>query len=115
MIKLAQQLGTGIKEGIRTRNASFLGILAIALCIPPMMLAYTAQYLAQPMSWQLIVDIGTPFWLSVAFSVYMFGIKAMQVYQHQQGNNDAVPKLTRQFDIVVYVVLFGLILSFILK
>jgi multisubunit Na+/H+ antiporter MnhB subunit len=111
MTKVARQLSAGMKEGFRTRNGAFLGILAIAIAIPVLLLAFTAREFNQSFSWGLIVEIGLPFWVSVALSLYMMAIKAMQVFQHQQGNKEALPKLSRQFDIVVFVLLIGLIAS----
>lgn len=113
--KLAQQLGTGIKEGIRTSNFSFFGICAIALGIPPLMLAMMATYTAQPLSWNMMGEVAVPFCVSLVFSLYMVVIKALQVFHQHQGNHDAVPKLVKQFDAVVFVVMIVLIASLMIK
>ncbi|WP_274644381.1 hypothetical protein [Pseudomonas serbica] len=113
--KFAQQFSTGIKQGFRTRDFAFLGILAIGLSIPLILLSFTAWNFGQGFSWQLIVDIGTPFWFSVLFSFYIIGIKVLQVYHQHDGNPEAIPKLARQFDVVVFFVLIVLIAGLMIK
>lgn len=108
---LMHQFWTGFKAGWRTRNPSFLGILVVSLGIPPLLLLATATYLSQPFSWQLIKDIGLPFWLSVGFSLYVLSNKTLQVFRMHKGEGDVLPALNRQFDIVVFVLLAGLVLS----
>jgi MFS family permease len=113
--KFAQQLGTGIKEGIRTSNFSFFGICAMALGIPPLMLAMLCTYTAQPLSWRLMEEIAVPFCFSVVFSLYMVVIKALQVFHQHKGNEALLPKLIKQFDSVVFVVMIVLIASLMIR
>jgi hypothetical protein len=113
--KFAEQFGTGIKEGIRTSNFSFFGICAIALGMPPLLLAMMATYTAQPLSWNMIGENAVPFCFSVVFSLYMVVIKALQVFHQHKGNHDSVPKLIKQFDTVVFVVMIVLIASLLIK
>lgn len=107
--KLARQLRTGVKEGFRTRDFSFLGILVIGLGTPPLMLAMMAAYTAQPLSWSMIREVAVPLTFSVVFCLYMVAIKALQVFHQHEGSPDAAPLLVKQFDAVVFVVLIVLI------
>lgn len=111
--KLTRQLGAGFMAGLRTRNASFLGILAISLGMPVLLLLTTATYLSQPFGWQLIIDIGAPFWVSVAFCLYLLSNKTLQVFHQQKEDQDDAPNLIRQFDIVVFALLIGLVASLV--
>jgi hypothetical protein len=114
IVRLSHQLSAGFMAGWRTRNGSFLGIVAISLGLPILLLAVTALSMDQRLSWQLIKDIGTPFWGSLAFCVYLLGNKTLQVYHQNKESKEEAPNLVGQFDIVVFVVMIGLIARFAL-
>lgn len=115
MITTIRKIPTGFMVGLRTKNRSFLGILAICLLTVPFMVALNAHFTNTPITWAFVGNVGPAFWYSLAFFAYILAIKSLQVFHHREGNEKAVKKLVVQLDCVVMLTLVVLVGSQMLQ
>lgn len=109
MITTIRNIPTGFMVGLRTKDRSFLCMLAFCLLAVPTLVGLTAHFANAAITWTFFANIGLVFWYSIAFFAYLLGIKSLQVFHHREGNEKAVKKLVIQFDCIVMLTLIVLV------
>lgn len=109
MITTIRNIPTGFMVGLRTKDRSFLGILAICLLTVPLMVLLKAILLHTPISWAFVSGSEPAFWYSLAFFAYILVIKSLQVFHLREGNEATAKKLILQLDCVVMLTLIVLV------
>ena len=109
MITTIRNIPTGFMVGLRTKDRSFLGILAICLLTVPLMVVLKAILLHTPITWAFVAGSEPAFWYSLAFFAYILVIKSLQVFHLREGNEATAKKLILQLDCVVMLTLIVLV------
>lgn len=112
---LFQRIGRGAIQGVRTRNSSLLGIIAIAIALPIFPLVLMAVSSGIPFSWQMISSVGPQICFTAVFGVYIVCVKCLQLYWLAEGNEKAALRMIKQADVAVMLALAALICILILQ
>lgn len=109
MITTIRNIPTGFMVGLRTKDRSFLGTLAICMLAVPLMVVLKAIFMNTPITWAFITGSEPALWYSLAFFAYLLVIKSLHVFHLREGNEAKAKKLILQLDCVVVLTLIVLV------
>lgn len=115
MITAIRNIPTGFMVGLRTKDRSFLGMLAICLLAVPTLVGLAAHFENAVITLAYLAHLGPAFWFSIAFFAYLLAIKSLQVFHLREGNEVKAKKLVIQLDCVVFLTLIVLVGSQMLQ